>query len=88
MNRSKKQVFESMWIDIGLRRPPDTDHPNILGWNEKTQRPVLTSGQILNCQHDQLQSGKIVLESMEPTMYRTGYFVTQWMFVHGPKEDQ
>lgn len=84
MKRSKKEVFQGMWIDIQKRKPPDNDD-SILGWNYKLNIPILVSGKILNAQHLQLQSKKIILEEIESYLYHTGYFVTRWMPIYGVK---
>lgn len=82
MRQSKKNIFQNMWIDMQKRKPPDND-TYILGWNTKLNIPVLTIGKILNAQHDQLQSKKIILEEMDNHLYHTGYFVTKWMPIYG-----
>lgn len=79
---SKKELFQNMWIDIQKRRPPD-NNTCVLGWNTKLNVPVLVMGKILNSQHNQLQSKKIVLEEIDNHLYHTGYFVTKWMPIYG-----
>ena len=84
---SKKEFMESMWISYDKRKPPNTDD-GILGWNYKLKKALLVSGRILNAQHDQLQSKKIILEKLaeDKYMWHTGYFINKWMPIYGPKE--
>lgn len=88
MSRSKKEVFESMWIDIEKRLPPETEKFNILGWNKKLNRATVTCGAILVTQRRQLRSGVLSHETIDPNLKHTGYFITKWMFVHPPEEDR
>lgn len=75
---NKKQCFQSMWIDLE-KRPPPEDKNLYLGWNEKTQQPMLASGIELNFALKNKNRKKIKKNAMLNNSY---YHITKWIKVY------
>lgn len=75
---NKKQCFQSMWIDLE-KRPPPNDKELYLGWNEKTNRPMLASGVELNYALNNKQRKKV---KKEKELFNSYYHITKWMRIH------
>jgi hypothetical protein len=85
----EKNIMSKLWIKIKNKRPPKTRIYNILGWNYKIKRAIITSGELLNLQHDQIQSKKIVLNMDNEKPYHfSGYYVDRWMFLYPPEGEE
>lgn len=71
---NKKQCFQSMWIPITTRKPPQ-DKTLYLGWNAKLKTPILASGIELN---------KVPKKKpKERILYNSYVHITKWMNVYG-----
>lgn len=84
-SRSRKEVFQSFWINVEKRRPPDRDADGneykVLIWNGRYDRMQETSALILNVQLDQMRDPAFreKIEADEMKAYLDAYFTTHWM---------
>ena len=86
---NKQKSFESMWIDIDVRMPPDDD-TKILYYNPEFDRIGETYGHIFNTWIHQMRNVPGMEEKirMNPHMnFLDGYFATHWMRRYRPQEE-
>lgn len=72
---NKKQCFKSMWIPLSKRYPPK-DEKLYLGWNDKTEGPILASGTEIN------RIKKFTKSKKNHMLNNTYLHIKEWMPIH------
>lgn len=75
--KSRQTIFESLWIPIELRKPPDEEIPILM--KMENGNFGMTNGKVLNTQRRQLESGAVKKDERLQYLKFSGYFCHSWM---------